>query len=68
MTTQPRHRKTTKARGLAPLPDPPKLDMQQTRHFFITGDSTTLAQHLDALRPGRHHLRRRQRLPLPPPL
>ena len=50
MTTQPAIAKH-KARGLAPLPDPPKLDMQQTRHFFITGDSTTLAQHLDALRP-----------------
>ena len=49
MTTQPAIAKH-KARGLAPLPDPPKLDMQQTRHFFITGDSTTLAQHLDALR------------------
>ena len=50
MTTRPAAAKH-KARGLAPLPDPPKLDMQQTRHFFITGDSTTLAQHLDALRP-----------------
>ena len=50
MTTQSAAAKH-KARGLAPLPDPPKLDMQQTRHFFITGDSTTLAQHLDALRP-----------------
>ena len=50
MTTRPAAAKH-KARGLAPLPDPPKLDMQQTIHFFIIGDSTTLAQHLDALRP-----------------
>ncbi len=50
MTTQPAITKH-KARGLAPLPDPPKLDMQQTRHFFMTGDMAILAQHLDAFRP-----------------
>ncbi len=49
MTTQPAAAKH-KARGLAPLPDPPKLDMQQTRHFFMTGDMAILAQHLDAFR------------------
>ena len=36
---------------LPPLPDPPKLDMQQTRHFMKPGDMTILAQYLDALRP-----------------
>ena len=50
MTTKPAIAKH-KARGLAPLPDPPKLDMQQTRHFFMTGDMAILAQHLDAFRP-----------------
>ena len=49
MTTKPAAAKH-KARRLAPLPDPPKLDMQQTRHFFKSGDMTILAQHLDALR------------------
>ena len=50
MTTQPPTAKQI-ARGLAPLPDPPKLDIQQVRHFFMTGDMTTLAHHLDVFRP-----------------
>ena len=39
------------ARSLPPLPDPPKLDMQQTRHLSIYGVTAILAKHLDALRP-----------------
>ena len=39
------------ARPLPPLPDPPKLDMQQTRHLSIYGVTAILAKHLDALRP-----------------
>ena len=39
------------AHRLPPLPDPPKLDMQQTRHLSIYGVTAILANHLDALRP-----------------
>ena len=39
------------ARSLPPLPDPPKLDMQQTRHLSIFGVTAILAKYLDALRP-----------------
>ena len=39
------------AHRLPPLPDPPKLDMQQTRHLSIYGVTAILAKHLDALRP-----------------
>ena len=38
-------------RPLPPLPDPPRLDMQQTRHLANLGVTAILAQHLDALRP-----------------
>ena len=49
MTTQPPTAKQI-ARGLPPLPDPPKLDIQQVRHFVMPGDMTILAHHLDAFR------------------
>ena len=39
------------AHRLPPLPDPPKLDMQQTKHLSIYGVTAILAKHLDALRP-----------------
>ena len=50
MTTQPPNAKQI-ARGLPPLPDPPKLDIQQVRHFVMPGDMTILAHHLDVFRP-----------------
>ena len=50
MTTQPPTAKQI-ARGLPPLPDPPKLDIQQVRHFVMPGDMTILAHHLDVFRP-----------------
>ena len=39
------------ARLLPPLPDPPKLDMQQFQHLVMTGVPTTLGQHYGALAP-----------------
>ena len=50
MSTQPPTAKQI-ARGLPPLPDPPKLDIQQVRHFVMPGDMTTLAHHLGVFRP-----------------
>lgn len=53
MTTKPvsAMNAQTTAKRLPPLPNPPKYDMEQTRHFVLTGDMTILALHLDALRP-----------------
>ena len=50
MTTKPAATPPA-AHRLPPLPDPPKLDMQQTRHLSIYGVTAILAKHLDALRP-----------------
>ena len=51
MTTKPVNSRAA-ARLLPPLPDPPKLDMEQITHFVLPGDLTVLGLRLDALRPG----------------
>lgn len=51
MTTKPVNSRAA-ARLLPPLPDPPKLDMEQITHFMLPGDLTVLGLRLDALRPG----------------
>ena len=40
------------ARRLPPLPDPPKLDMQQVTHFVLPGVMSTVGEHLGAQLPG----------------
>ena len=50
MTTKPTTGRPD-SRRLEPLPDPPKLDMEQITHFVLPGDMTVLGLHLDALRP-----------------
>ena len=51
MTTKPVNAQSA-ARRLPPLPDPPKMDMEQTRHFVLPGIPGTIAKHLDAMIPG----------------
>ena len=51
MTTKPVKAQTA-ARRLPPLPSPPKMDMEQTRHFVLPGIPGTIAIHLDAMIPG----------------
>ena len=51
MTTKPVNAQTA-ARRLPPLPDPPKMDMEQTRHFVLPGIPGTIAAHLEAMIPG----------------
>ncbi len=51
MTTKPVNAQTA-ARQLPPLPDPPKMDMEQLRHFVLPGIPGTIAAHLDAMIPG----------------
>ena len=51
MTTKPVKTQTA-ARRLPPLPSPPKMDMEQTRHFVLPGIPGTIANHLDAMIPG----------------
>ena len=51
MTTKPVNSQTA-ARGLPPLPDPPKKDMQQHINFVLPGISGTVALHLGAMLPG----------------
>ena len=51
MTTKP-VKAQTEARGLPPLPSPPKMDMEQVRHFALPGILGTIANHLDAMIPG----------------
>ena len=51
MTTKPVKAQNA-ARELPPLPDPPKLDMQQSRHFVFPGIPATIENHLDANVPG----------------
>ncbi len=51
MTTKPvKARPDT--RRLPPLPDPPKMDLQQTIHFVLPGVMSTVAKHLGAMIPG----------------
>lgn len=45
MTTKPPKAQTA-ARRLPPLPDPPKMDMQQHTHYVMTGVPIALALHL----------------------
>ena len=52
MTTKPPLTAREAARLLPPLPDPPKMDMQQTTHFVLPGVMTTLAMHLGAMPPS----------------
>ena len=51
MTTKPVKAETA-AHRLPPLPSPPKMDMEQTRHFVLPGIPGTLAAHLNAIIPG----------------
>ena len=51
MTTKPVKAQTA-ARQLPPLPSPPKLDMEQSRHFVIPGIPGAIAAHLNAMIPG----------------
>ena len=51
MTTKPPLTAREAARLLPPLPDPPKLDMEQFDHLVMPGVPGTLALHLGASRP-----------------
>ena len=52
MTTKPPLTAQEAARLLPPLPDPPQYDMEQHRHYVMTGIPITLALHLDAMDDG----------------
>ncbi len=51
MTAKPMNAQTS-ARRLPPLPSPPKMDMEQTRHFVLPGIPGAIATHLNAMIPG----------------
>ena len=51
MTTKPAKAQTA-ARRLPPLPDPPKMNMEQTINFDHRGVPETLIRHLNAMVPG----------------
>ncbi len=51
MTTKPVNAQSA-ARRLPSLPNPPKMDMEQTRHFVLPGIPGTIAAHLEAMIPS----------------
>ncbi len=51
-TAKPTVTARTDARRLPPLPSPPKLDMQQVRHFVLPDIMGIVAGHLGAMVPG----------------
>ena len=51
MTTKPVNAQTA-ARRLPPLPNPPKMDWEQTRHLVLPGIPGTIAAYLGAMIPG----------------